>query len=98
MIIENSRVGMGSSRTYTSASVQQSQTLTRRADMAAVFDLSEEGKSLMEQIDEIKEEEKNQNKDNKDNNEEKEETKQKKKNKKQDNNIGTNRTCSTRNK
>ncbi|MCI8327553.1 MAG: hypothetical protein HFI37_07235 [Lachnospiraceae bacterium] len=60
MIIENSRVGMGSSRTYTSASVQQSQTLTRRADMAAVFDLSEEGKSLMEQMDEIKEEEKNQ--------------------------------------
>lgn len=60
MIIENSRVGMSSSRTYTSASVQQSQTLTRRADKAAVFDLSEEGKSLMEQMDEIKEEEKNQ--------------------------------------
>lgn len=60
MIIESSRVGMRSSRTYTSASVQQSQTLTRRADKAAVFDLSEEGKSLMEQMDEIKEEEKNQ--------------------------------------
>ncbi len=62
MIIESSRVGMSSSRTYTSASVQQSQTLTRRADKAAVFDLSEEGKSLMEQMDEIKEEEENQKK------------------------------------
>lgn len=60
MIIENSRVGMSSSRTYSSMSMQQSVTLTRRADQAAVFDLSEEGKSLMEQMNDIQEEEKNQ--------------------------------------
>lgn len=60
MIIENSRVGMSSSRNYSSMSMQQSVTLTRRADQAAVFDLSEEGKSLMEQMNDIQEEEKNQ--------------------------------------
>lgn len=60
MIIESSRVGMSSSRTYRSVAVQQSATLNRRADQAAVFDLSKEGKSLMEQMNDIQEEEKNQ--------------------------------------
>ena len=60
MIIESSKVGMSSSRTYSSVAVQQSVTLNRRADQAAVFDLSQEGKSLMEQMNDIQEEEKNQ--------------------------------------
>ncbi|MGN0290612.1 MAG: hypothetical protein ACI4C5_01665 [Lachnospiraceae bacterium] len=60
MIIDSSKVRMSSSRNYSSVNMKQSETLTRRADMAATFDLSEEGKSLVEQMNEIKEEEKSQ--------------------------------------
>lgn len=54
MIIDNSKIGMSSSRTYSSASVSQSETLVSRADQAAVLEISEESKSLMGQIQDIK--------------------------------------------
>lgn len=59
MIIDSSKVGMNSSRTYTSSSfVMQSGSMTARADEAVLLDLSEESKSLMEQMKDIEKQQK----------------------------------------
>lgn len=59
MIIDSSKVGMSSSRTYTSSSfVMQSDTMISRADQSVLLDLSDESKSLMEQMKDIEKQKK----------------------------------------
>ena len=63
MIIDSSNVGMASSRTYSSAAVYQTETMNAKSEQAVLLDLSDESKTLMEQMKDIKnqqEEEKSQ--------------------------------------
>ena len=63
MIIDSSNVGMASSRTYSSAAVYQTATMNAKSEQAVLLDLSDESKTLMEQMKDIKnqqEEEKSQ--------------------------------------
>ncbi len=63
MIIDSSKVGMASSRTYSSAAVYQTETMNAKSEQAVLLDLSDESKTLMEQMKDIKnqqEEEKSQ--------------------------------------
>lgn len=65
MIIDSSNVGMASSRTYSSAAVYQTESMNAKSEQAVLLDLSDESKTLMEQMKDIKnqqEEEKSQNK------------------------------------
>ena len=54
MIIDSSNVGMASSRTYSSAAVYQTETMNAKSEQAVLLDLSDESKTLMEQMKDIK--------------------------------------------
>ena len=59
MIIDSSNVGMASSRTYSSAAVYQTETMNAKSEQAVLLDLSDESKTLMEQMKDIKRRKKN---------------------------------------
>lgn len=65
MIIDSSNVGMASSRTYSSAAVYQTETMNAKSEQAVLLDLSDESKTLMEQMKDIKNQQEEENPKNK---------------------------------